>query len=421
VTKYLIIGGGVTGVTAAQAILPLDAAAEVTILSADPYPYYYRPRLWEYIAGQIDRSALFFRQMEWYQAQKITLRCGTNVTAVDPAMHHVTIAGGDPVPFDRLLLACGARAFLPRLPGATLTGVFSLRTLEDAEAIRQYSADVRQAVVVGGGLLGLETARAIASTGLDVTVLETAPHLLPRQLDFEGAQVLQASLETSGLRIVTGAEPVAISGESKAVGVELPEGRRLPGGLIVFSVGIRSECALAQAAGLTTSRGIQVDDHMRTSHPDIFAAGDAAEHAGIVYGLIQPGIEQARVAAANMAGGAAEYHGSVPAASLKIVGVEMASLGEALGETDRFTVLRRNYAAETGYRKLVLRKDGSLAGAILINQKEYVLPIKQLMASRQDVSKFADQLLNRDFDFLALSKGNLPEPGSSMGVAGKME
>jgi nitrite reductase (NADH) large subunit len=408
-TKYLIIGGGVTGVTAAQTILPLDKTAEVTILSAEPYPYYYRPRLWEYIAGQIERAGFFFRPPEWYEGQHIHLRLGAAVLSLQPAEHSVTLSNEEKIFFDRLLLATGARPFLPNLTGANMPGVFCLRSLDDAEAIRTHAMGGRNAVVVGGGLLGLETARAIASAGLAVTVLEMAPHLLPRQLDAEGAKILQTILEAAGLRIVLGATPTAVFGMQTVAGVQNSDGKRFDGNAVVFSTGILPNSEIARTAGLDVRRGIVADDCMQTSHADVFTAGDVAEHRGVVYGLIQPGIEQARVAAANMAGGSANYRGTLPAAALKIAGVEMASLGAALREVSTDCVLRMGSFSAGVYRKLVIDEAGRLVGAVLINEKINIAPIKNMIASRQDISRFRERLTDPDFNFLALSQDRLPE------------
>jgi nitrite reductase (NADH) large subunit len=404
-TNYVIIGGGVAGVTAAQAILPLDSAADITILSEEPYPYYYRPRLWEYIAGQAQRPALFFRPPEWYAAQNIKLMLDTRIAAIQPSYHTVMTAEGATIPYDRLLIASGAKPFVPSIPGTEKAGVFTLRSLRDADAIQQWMAGRRQAVVVGGGLLGLETARALATTGLKVTVLETASHLLPRQLDAEGAKVLDACLEKTGLRIIAGCEPKSVLGSDAVSGVELADSTCIDCELLVFSTGIMPDIRLARSAWLGVRRGILVDDRMQTSDEKIFAAGDAAEHAGVIYGLIQPGIEQARVAGVNMAGGSATYKGSLPSTTLKIAGIEMASLGDSITEHDPQYVLRRSDPSAGTYRKLVLSPEGTLLGAILINEPENVNPIRKIINTHLSVAGSRDNILLPGFEFLALSQG----------------
>jgi len=400
--RHVIVGSGVAGVTAAQSIVRADPAAEVHVLGAEPYPYYYRPRLWEFIAGQVERDALYFRPADWYPGHGIQLRLGIQVSSLDTTAHHLILADGSTVEYERLLLATGARPSVPPCEGVDKEGVFTLRTLEEALAIKAYARDVSTAVVVGGGLLGLETARALRTAGLSVTVVEFAPHLLPRQLDAEGAEVLQSLLGRQGLQIITSGAAEAVLGDGRANGVRLKDGRVLPGDLVLFSTGVRSEASLAQAAGLKVNRGIIVDGQLRTSAEDVFAAGDAAEFEGRVYGIIPAAIEQARVAAANMvAPGGAVYSGTLSATNLKVVGAELASLGESVSEDDACVHLRHVDLPAGRYRKFVLR-GGRVVGAILLNDEERVRPITRLIGQGVDVSAHVDHLLDDDFDLKSL-------------------
>jgi nitrite reductase (NADH) large subunit len=399
---YVIVGNGVAGVTAAQSIVRADPSAEVHIFGAEPYPYYRRPLLWEFIAGQIEQDELTFRPPEWYTQRGIRLHLGVRVTTLDPAAHRLTLADGSQADYDRALLATGGRPFVPPCEGTDKEGVFTLRTLDDARAIRAYAQQVATAVVIGGGLLGLETARALHTAGLGVTVVEFFPYLLPRQLDQEGAQVLQSLLEAQGLQVITGATTEAVLGDVCADCIRLKDLRIVGGDLVLFSTGIRSEVSLAQEAGLEVHRGIVVDGHLQTSAEDIFAAGDAAEFDGRVYGIIPPAIEQARVAAANMvAPGSTTYAGTLPTTTLKVAGAELTSLGECVVEGAEYTQLRHADPAAGHYRKVVLR-DGRIVGAILLNDKERTKPITRLVERRADVSAFADRLLDDDFDLKSL-------------------
>jgi len=239
-------------------------------------------------------------------------------------------------------------------------------------------------------------------------VVEFFPYLLPRQLDTEGAEVLQSLLEVQGLQIITSGATEAVLGDGYADGIRLKDGRRVPGELVIFSTGIRSEVALAQAAGLEVKRGIVVDGQLQTSSQDIFAAGDAAEFEGRVYGIIPSAIEQARVAAANMvAPGSAAYTGTLPSTTLKVAGAELTSLGESVVEAEsqsrayEYTQLRHTDLAAGHYRKFVLR-EGHIVGAILLNDKERTQPIKQLIEQRVDVSNHVNYLLDDDFDLKSL-------------------
>lgn len=400
--RYVIVGNGVAGVTAAQTIVRADADAEVRIYGEEPYPYYRRPLLWEFIAGQVEQEALYFRPPEWYAGRGIQLHLGTQVTGFDPGAHWVTLADGTQMTYDRLLLATGARPHIPRCEGTDKQGVFALRTLDDAMAIKAYAQEAPTAAVIGGGLLGLETARALRTAGLEVTVVEFFPYLLPRQLDEEGAAVLQALLEAQGLQIVTGATTGAVLGGACADCIQLQDDRIIAGDLVLFSTGVRSEVALAQAAGLDVSRGVAVDSHLQTSADDVYAAGDVAEFDGRVYGIIPPAIDQARVAAANMVeAGSTTYNGTLPATTLKVAGAELTTLGEGIVEGEEYAELRHADVAGGHYRKLVLH-DGRVVGAILLNDQQRAKSVRQLIERGVDVSAHVDRLLDDDFDLQSL-------------------
>jgi nitrite reductase (NADH) large subunit len=404
-TRYVIVGGGVAGTTAAQNLRRLDPSAAVAILGDEPYPYYYRPKLWEFLAGTLEQSALLYRPPDWYASQKIDLRINTAVTAIQPKEHTLTLASGEALAYDRLLLATGACCFMPGVPGVNLPGVHVLRTLEDAAAMRAQAARSRRAVVIGGGLLGLETANALCALNLEVTVVEIVPHLLPRQLDREGAQFLQTRLESTGLRFITGARTAAVTGESAATGIRLEDGREVPGELILFSAGIVPNVDLAREAGMGVNMGILAGPSMQTGTEDIFAAGDAAEIEGRVYGLVIPAIEQARVASQNMADAApGVYPGTLPSATLKLMGMDLTSLGEATAEEAALTIRRVVDAKAQCYKKVVVR-DGVLIGAILLNETETVPLLKQLIASKRDVSQVVDRLLDVTFDLKGFVAG----------------
>lgn len=399
--RYVIVGNGIAGVTAAQAIVRTDPTAEVHIFGEEPYPYYQRPQLWGFLAGEMDQQALYFRPPEWYASKGIQLHLGVRATVLNLVEHRLTLANGDSISYDCLLLATGARPFVPPLAGTDKVGVFALRTLDEARALKAYAQNVRRAVVIGGGLLGLEAARALLALGLDVTVIECAPHLLPRQLDAEGARFLQARLEAMGLHFLTDAAIETVLGHERVTGIGLEDGRVVEGELVLISTGIRSRIELAQAAGLEVHHGVIVDGQLRTSAADVYAAGDVAEFEGVIYGIIPAAIEQAQVAAANMVtAGSAVYHGTVPATTLKIVGVDLTCLGEATASGDEFTILRQADPSTGVYRRLTLR-DGKVIGAILLGDTRNVQPLKQLIATGRDVSAYLNRLLDEDLKALA--------------------
>ena len=400
--RYAIVGSGVAGTTAAQAISRSDPSGEIDLFSEESYPYYRRPLLWAFIAGELEQDALYYRPEAWYAERGINLRLGTAVAGLDPVAHRITMADGSAESYDRVLLAMGAQPFVPPLEGTDKDGVFALRTMDDALAIKAYAQDVASAVVVGGGLLGLETARALNAAGPSVTVVEFFPHLLPRQLDVEGAAVLQALLEEQGLRIITGGTTEAILGDGHACGVRLRGGVQVTGRLILFSTGIRCRVALAEAAGIHTNRGVIVDSHLQTSAKNVFGVGDVAEFRGTVYGIIPPAIEQARVAAANLIDlGSASYAGSIPSTTLKVAGAELTTIGDSLAQGKDYIALRHMDMPARHYRKLVLRR-GRIVGAILLNDRARARTVRQLIEAGVDVSACGDQLLDDQFDLESL-------------------
>lgn len=400
--RYVIVGNGAAGVTAAQAVARARPGADLHIYTAEPYPYYRRPQLPDYIAGIVTEADIFYRPPEWYETQGIRVHLHTPVVELDPRAHRLRLADGTEVPYDRLLLATGGLAWIPPIEGADRRGVFTLRTLDDARAIRQFAPSARRSTVIGGGLLGLETARALRALGLEVTVMEFAPYLMPRQLDREGATVLETLLRRMDIQTLIGAVTEAILGNDTVRAVRLKDGREFAADLVVCSTGIRSNVALAHQAGLAVNRGVVVNEYLQTSAPDVYAAGDVAEAGNIVYGIVPAAIEQARVAAANMvAPGSATYSGTLPATTLKVVGAELTSLGECTAESDDLLQLRRTDPKNGRYRKLALR-DGRIVGAILLDEREHASPIRQLMERGTDVSAYIDLLMEENPDWGAI-------------------
>jgi nitrite reductase (NADH) large subunit len=403
-TEVAIIGGGVAGVTAARSLADAASASdEIHIFSGEPYPYYPRPYLWRFIADEMEQEDLYFRPLSWYEERGIQFHLDTRTAAIDTEEHQLTLSDGERVEYDRLLVATGARPFVPPVEGADKEGVFALRTLEDALAIKAYAASVDKALVIGGGLLGLETARALHDAGLAVQVIEIADYLLPRQVDREGAQVLRAILEAQGLELTTGAVVEAILGEERAEGIRTQDGEDFAGRLVLFSAGIRCRAKLAEEAGLEVNRGVVVDGQMKTSAEDVFAAGDVAEFEGRIYGIIPPAMEQAEVAAANMMEpGSKSYTGTLPTTTLEVAGARVTSLGIYDPDDAEAFRIERYVDAERGlYRKFVL-DEGLLVGAVLINDPQRAGMVRPLIERGVDVSEHAQRLTQEDFDLKSL-------------------
>jgi nitrite reductase (NADH) large subunit len=359
----VVVGGGVAGIEAATAIRARDETARILVLTDEPWPYYSRIRIGEVVDGRSGPEGLFLRLDAWYDEQRIEMRRGARVEGIDPAGGELHVAGGERIPYDGLLLAVGARPFVPPFPGADLPAVTTLRRMDDALELRRRAGQGGRCVVVGGGLLGLELSASLAGAGMSVTVVEAAPWLLPRQVDAEGGAVLQGIMERRGVsfRLASGVEAVEPA-EDGAVRVSVKGGERLPGDLVVVSAGVRPDTALARECGLAVDKGIRVDDGLRTSAPGIWAAGDCAEHRTGLYGFWSAGGDQGKAAGASLAGAPVAYAGSMRQTTLKITDVAVFSIGDLAAPFDREESFREGDV----YRRVRMDAAGRVVGAVLI-------------------------------------------------------
>ncbi|MEE4193755.1 MAG: FAD-dependent oxidoreductase, partial [Anaerolineae bacterium] len=395
-------GGNIAGVTAATEIRKMDPAAQVSIYTKEAYPYYYRPKLWEIIAGNATQEEIYYRQLSWYADQGIQLHLNTTVEQLDAGAKTLTLDTGEVVSYDRLLIAAGSHCFVPPVKGADLPNVFSLRNMDDTKAIVECADRSKEAVLIGGGLLGLETAKALSDRGLHVSVVEFFPILLPRQLDAEGAAVLTHHLEGFGMTLLTDQVTESITQNESKLHVSLKSGIELDADMVIFSTGIRSNCGVWQAAGVETNRGLLVNEFMETNLPDVFAAGDVAEFEGIVYGIIPVAREQAKAAAQNMVKDRSSvYPGTVPSTRLKIAGLAFNALGESTLEGADVTVLRLSKPQEKRYERLAI-KGGKVVGAIVFGDNSRSSAFKNLISDGTDVSAVQDQLFDDGFDLKSL-------------------
>jgi nitrite reductase (NADH) large subunit len=379
--RFVIVGGGVAGITAA-----LDLAnrglGKVAVFSDETYPYYYRPQLTEFLAGGITLERLLRRDLAWYKGRGIDVHLGRSVTRVEPDAKTITLVDGTQVEYDKLLLATGSVPFVPPIKGADKSGVFTWRTLADTFEIEQAASSCGKTIVLGGGLLGLEAARGLLGFCGNVTVLEFFPRLLPRQLDVEGAAVLQRFVESLGIRVVVDAQTEEVTGDHAVTGLRLKDGREFPAGIVLVASGVRSQAHLAQEAGLAVDRGIVVDEYMTTSAPDIYAAGDAAVFKGHSWAIAPIAQAQGKIAAANMAGDATVYDVVVPSTTLKVVGIDVSSVGQVTPETDDYIEIRAAEAGVNSYKKIVLH-GGKIVGSIVINNKVLAKSLENRIAQRE--------------------------------------
>jgi nitrite reductase (NADH) large subunit len=401
--KIVVIGNGVAGIFAARTVRELSPDAEIEVFTEEAHHYYFRPKLIGYIAGSYELNELYTYPESWYEKRKINIHLGQAITKLDPARKTITLNGGS-ISYDKLLLAIGSRPFLPPIAGNSNEGIFTLRTIGDASVIKECARSAKKAVVVGGGLLGLETAWALGRSGVSVVVIEYSSRLLPRQLDEEGASVLLKKINELGINVFLNSSAEEFLGDKKISGVRMKDGSRLEAGLVIVSTGVRSNLQLAADAGIKVNKGVVVDNRLKTSQEDIYAAGDCAEFNGIVYGIIPPAMEQAKIAAANIVGAnkigdpAAEYHGTTPTTTLKVMGIDLSCLGVSNPEGNEYELVKKVDREKGVYKKLVL-KENRIVGALWLGAAEGVTALNRLINEKTDVSRIKTALVEDGFDF----------------------
>jgi nitrite reductase (NADH) large subunit len=400
VATYLIVGNGVAGNSAAETIRRIDPAGKILMFSRERYHFYYTPALPEYLAGEKQLKDFTLHNAQWYEKNRIDLYLETEVTRIDSRGKIAKTQKGGEFSFHTLLLACGGKSFLPPIPGSSSPGVFTLRTFDDAGALLKTAREAKKAVVIGGGLLGLEAGNGLRKRGLQVSVVEFSPRLLPRQTDLPGAALLQRQMEEMGFRFFLGAKTQEIAAGEKGLRVLLEGGQELAAELVLISAGVRPEISLAQALGLPVDKGIKVDDRMYTGLDGIYAAGDPVEHRGRFYGIWPAAMEQGRIAGANMAGQEQLYSGTVPSNSLKVAGIDLVAAGEIDPEGKMESTVVRDEARKI-YRKLVWQEN-RIVGAMLLGDTRGKEEIQRAIQSKKDLSSLKKELAEEKFDFSRL-------------------
>ncbi len=361
----VVVGSGPVGNRTVRELVRAAPGTRIVWYGDEPWQPYNRVKLSSLLAGDASWDSLVDGGP---LPPSVECRFGLRVTALDRDRHLVIDAAGGTQPYRKLVLATGSRAHVPSIPGVRLKGVYTFRSLDDAQRLQARTVRSRVCAVIGGGLLGLEAARAMRRYHTEVWVIEHAPQLMAKQLDEAAGMLLAERIEAMGIRVRTGQGVRAILGEAEVRGVQLRDGMILPCDTVIVATGIVPNVELARASGLAVGRGIRVDDRMFTNDAAVSAVGECAEHRGEVHGLVAPGLEQAAVAAATLTGGEARYLGSLSATSLKVMDCPVFSIGETdrAGPADsaRAVVFRqRGAAGGPAYRKLVLRR-GRLVGAV---------------------------------------------------------
>ncbi len=392
--KLVVIGNGMAaGRVLDHLFETAPGRYAVTVFGAEPRVNYNRILLSPVLSGEKSFEDIVTHDDAWYAANSVELRKGVNVVAIDRTAKTVTDATGAVTSYDKLLVATGSNPFIIPVPGVNLPGVVTYRDLDDVNAMLSAAEKGGHAVVIGGGLLGLEAAAGLAMRGMKVSVVHLMPTLMERQLDAAAGYLLQGAMEARGVNVITKANTKAIfEQDGRAAGVLLEDGRKLPADLVVMAVGIRPNAALGRDAGLAVNRGIVVDDEMRTSDPDVFAVGECVEHRGQCYGLVAPLFEMAKVIAARLTDDPApRYEGSFLSTKLKVTGVDLFSAGDFADAPDRDEIVLRD-ASRGVYKRLVL-KDNTLIGAVMYGDTADGSYFFELVKSGEDVSDIRDTLI----------------------------
>lgn len=396
--KYLIIGNGVAGTTAALNIRKLDDRGKITVLTEEEVPFYSRIRLIQYLAQEATQQEIIIHKDDWYKKHSIELLLNSPVPEINKDEKNIFASGGRILEYDKLLIATGGISFVPPVEGADKTGVFTLRTINDADEIIKYAESRKKVILIGGGVLGLEAGNSLRKTGHEILVIEVFSRLLPRQMDPDGALILKAQMEDMGFAFNLGAKPKKITGDDIAKGVLLEDGTHIEGDIIIISAGVRPRAELAAKLGLTINRGVVVNDRMETEIKDIYAAGDLIEHRGKFYGIWHAAQKQGEIAGVNMGGGEATYDGTVISNVLKVVGIDLAAAGdidadgifEAIVYSDK-----ENYI----YKKLVI-KENILSGCIFYGDLSGYQKILKAIDEKRNVQDIRNELEKWDLSKL---------------------
>lgn len=403
VHRVVVIGNGAAGMTAANELRKLGPDLQIDVFGKESYDYYNRMSITKLVSESTAIDKLYLLPGDWAKEKRINFVRAVDVVGIATATRKVMTEDGKTTPYDRLILAPGAEAVRPEIEGFGVEGSFVMRTIDDAVQVQQYLRRQRakRAVVVGGGLLGLEVAHNILATGVRVIVLDRGAWPLGRQLDETGGGLLHLMLSELGIEILPNSSARKLVGALRLRYLELPDGSLLETDACVVAAGISPNVELARVAGLQVGRGIQVDDRMQTSDSRIYAAGDAIELVGKGFGLWPAAVDQGRVAAVNALGGDAHFQGVTPPAKLKVAAIDLLSVGEvSAGQDEQELVLHD--PSERSYRKLVLRQSKAV-GAILISHSELFDPVVHAVENRIDLGPHLDRLRAGDWSCLEVS------------------
>ena len=391
--NLVLIGNGMAGVRTLEEVLKLEPEKyNITVFGEEPYGNYNRIMLSPVLASEKSIDEIMLNDEQWYSDNNITLHKGIKVSEINRARREVIGEDGTTASYDRLIIATGSTPFMLPIPGADKYGVIGFRDISDVDTMLEASEHYKKAVVIGGGLLGLEAANGLMKQGMDVTVVHLMDRLMERQLDKPAAKMLQKSLHSRGMKFLMEHATEEILGDDRITGLRFKDGTEIEADLLVMAVGIKPNYSLAQESGLHCERGIVVNDTMQTFDPRIYAIGECVQHRGVAYGLVAPLFEQAKVAANHLAEhGIGRYEGTVTSTKLKVTGIELFSAGDFCGDEHTEEMVFQDIAGGN-YKKLVVR-DNKIVGAVLYGDTIDGTWYFQMMKDGTDISDFRNTIL----------------------------
>lgn len=384
--KLIIIGNGAAGNSALEEILSHSHNFDVTVVTSEATPIYYRPMLSEYISEPAIPKRFYLHDDNWYSSHNVKIMYNTNVNAIDANNQDITLEDSTVLHYDKLIITSGSKNFIPPLPGADKQNVLNLRTLSDAETIKQKASASKRAVIIGGGLLGLELGWQLRKLNIEVTVLEMMQRLLPRQLDEEASELFEQKVAATGIKVLKGVQTHEIYGDQSAAGVKLVSGDMIDGDMVIFSIGIRADVQLAKTCNLKVERGIVVNDFMETSEKNIFAAGDCVEYAGVNYAIWPEAVEQGKVAGLNALGIRTVYEPVVPFNIYNGMNMRLFSIGDVgSNPANQYTV--KKHGDSESFEKYFF-VNNRLVGGILLGNISKSGHLKKAVISGAPISEF---------------------------------
>lgn len=410
--KLVVVGNGMAGIRTIEEVLKIAPEKyQISVFGAEPYGNYNRILLSPVLSGEKQFEEIMLNDLSWYEQNQINLYKGERVQRIDRKACRVETDSGISVDYDRLLIATGSNPFIIPVPGHDLEGVISFRDINDVEQMLQASAKHSKAVVIGGGLLGLEAANGLIKQGMDVTVVHLMDSLMERQLDSFAANMLKKSLQQRGMKFLMNTSTASISGRDRVEKIHFADGSELDTDLVIMAVGIRPNTELAEKCGLHCDRGIVVDDTLQTYDPKIYAVGECVQHRGVAYGLVAPLFEMAKVCANHLAEyGIGKYQGSVTSTKLKVTGIDLFSAGDFIGDESTEDIIVRD-ESQNIYKKIVVKED-VIVGSVLYGDTIDGAWYFQLMREKTNIADIRQELM--------FGKAHLGDSGHGGDMVSKM-